>query len=282
MNNLSFQDLSNKNCVITGGSGVLGSAIVDALLSANLNVASLSRSGKEPTDLLLSKAAEKNIKLISVKGNVIDKNSLIEAKAKINDELGKIDFLINCAGGNFPGATAKLEEISAGENNLSDSFFGLDIEEIRKVTDLNYTGTLLPTLVFSKDMINKKEGSIINISSVASILPLTRVIGYSGAKAAINNFTKWLAVHFAKTNVRANAIVPGFFLSEQNKFLLTDEETGELTARGKKIINSTPMGRFGDPNDLRGAALFLLSDLSKFITGIILPVDGGFTAYSGV
>ena len=150
------------------------------------------------------------------------------------------------------------------------------------ITDLNFKGTLLPTMVFAKDMIKNRKGAILNITSMNSYKPLTKIPAYSAAKAAVNNFTEWLAVHFAKTGIRVNAIAPGFFITDQNRFLVMDEKTGNFSARGQKIVNGTPMGKFGDPDDMHGATLFLLSDLAKFITGIVIPVDGGFNAYSGV
>ena len=167
-------------------------------------------------------------------------------------------------------------------NQLEKGFFGLDVEGFRKVFDLNFLGTVLPTMVFTKDMIDSGKGSIINISSMNAFRPLTKIPAYSAAKASINNLTEWLAVHFAGVNIRVNGIAPGFFLTNQNRFLLTDEKTNQLTPRGNKIISNTPMGRFGEPDELQGTLLYLVSDLSKFVTGVIIPVDGGFNAYSGV
>jgi NAD(P)-dependent dehydrogenase (short-subunit alcohol dehydrogenase family) len=199
------------------------------------------------------------------------------------DKLGNVDILINGAGGNSPKATTKNEFITdENVNSLNDAFFGLELEGFQKVFDLNFLGTLLPTMVFAKEMVERKSGVILNISSMNSFRPLTKIPAYSAAKASINNFTEWLAVHFAKVNVRVNAIAPGFFLTNQNRFLLINEKTNELTPRGKKIIDNTPMGKFGEPEDLIGGTLFLLSDVSGFITGIVLPIDGGFNTYSGV
>ncbi len=194
-----------------------------------------------------------------------------------------IDFLINGAGGNSPKATTKAEEIVPDmEGLLENSFYGLEMEGFRQVFDLNFIGTLLPTMVFTTDMIKAGKGGVINISSMNAFRPLTKIPAYSAAKSAINNFTQWLSVHLGKTGIRVNAIAPGFFLTNQNRFLLTDESTGELTPRGNKIIASTPMGKFGNPEDISGTLLFLFSDLSEFITGIVVPVDGGYSAYGGV
>ncbi|MCJ7554688.1 MAG: SDR family oxidoreductase, partial [Ignavibacteriaceae bacterium] len=167
-------------------------------------------------------------------------------------------------------------------HNIEGGFFGLDVEAFKNVFDLNFLGTLLPTMVFTKDMVEKGKGSILNISSMNAFRPLTKIPAYSAAKSSINNLTEWLSVHFAKMNIRVNAIAPGFFLTHQNKFLLIDEQTNQLTERGKKIISNTPMGKFGKPDDLQGTVSYLLSDISKFVTGVVIPVDGGFNAYSGV
>jgi NAD(P)-dependent dehydrogenase (short-subunit alcohol dehydrogenase family) len=215
--------------------------------------------------------------------NVLDKLSLVNAKKTIHEKFGLIDILINGAGGNSPEATTKVEKMYGTDNeHPEDTFFGLHIDGFDKVFDLNFKGTLIPTMVFSTDMIRKKSGSIINISSMNSFRPLTKIAAYSAAKAAVNNFTQWLAVHFSKTGVRVNAIAPGFLLTSQNRFLLIDEKTREMTPRGRKIINSTPMERYCVPEELTGTVIYLVSDLSKFVTGVVIPVDGGFSAYSGV
>jgi NAD(P)-dependent dehydrogenase (short-subunit alcohol dehydrogenase family) len=190
---------------------------------------------------------------------------------------------VNGAGGNSPDATTKVEMMEeSGSENHEDTFFGLKIEGFDRVFDLNFKGTLIPSMVFGTDMVNKKSGSIVNISSMNSFRPLTKIAAYSAAKAAVNNFTQWLAVHFARTGVRVNAIAPGFLLTNQNRFLLIDEKTGDATPRGKKITNGTPMGRYCLPEELTGTLLYLVSDLSGFVTGVVIPVDGGFSAYSGV
>jgi NAD(P)-dependent dehydrogenase (short-subunit alcohol dehydrogenase family) len=218
---------------------------------------------------------------VGIYANVLDKPSLEASRMKILDKFGAIDILVNGAGGNSPDATTKVEKIN-GTENQEDTFFGLRFEGFDKVFDLNFKGTLIPSMVFAEEMIRKKSGVIINISSMNSYRPLTRIPAYSAAKAAINNFTQWMAVHFALTGVRVNAIAPGFLLTDQNRFLLTDEKTGEATSRAKKILQSTPMERFGTPEEMTGTLLYLASDMSKFVTGVVIPVDGGFSAYSGV
>jgi NAD(P)-dependent dehydrogenase (short-subunit alcohol dehydrogenase family) len=212
---------------------------------------------------------------IAVKCNVLDKDTLEAARQKTVAELGDIDILINGAGGNKKEATT----------SETLPFFDLPADAVRFVFDLNFIGTFLSTQVVAKDMARRSKGIILNVSSMASLSPLTKVMGYSAAKAAINNFTQWLAVHLCQNyskEIRVNAIAPGFFLTEQNRFLLTEEKTGKLTARGKTIIDHTPMGRFGEPEELIGAVIWLLSDAAKFVTGIVVPIDGGFSAFSGV
>jgi len=282
-NKLSFNDLAGKVCVVTGGAGVICSSMARGLASVGVKVVVSDRNQENAEKVAFNLQKEFGVPCIGVVSDVLDKNSLIAAKEKINKEFGKIDLLINGAGGNSPKATTPLEEITDKDmDNLSKSFFGVELEGFDFVFDLNFKGTLLPTMVFAEDMVKSQSGSILNISSMNSYRPLTKIPAYSAAKAAINNFTQWLAVHFAKVNVRVNAIAPGFFVTGQNRFLLYDEKSGDLTARGNKIIKGTPMGKFGEPQDLDGATLFLLSEISSFVTGIIIPVDGGFSAYSGV
>lgn len=278
----TLNDIKGKVCAITGGGGVIGTSFALGLAEAGAKIAILDFK-KENSDAVAQKVNEKFPgSALSVFANVLDKETLIEAKKVINEKFGKLDVLINGAGGNAPTATTQLEFLST-ENlgELSKGFFGLDIEGFRRVFDLNFLGTVLPTMVFAEEMAGR-GGVIINISSMNSYRPLTKIPAYSAAKAGINNLTEWLAVHFAKLNIRVNAIAPGFFLTDQNRFLLTDKETGELTARGHRIINGTPMGRFGEPEELIGTLLYLISDISKFVTGVVIPVDGGFNVYSGV
>ena len=278
-----FDELKGKTCIITGGGGVIGKALASALASVKCKVIILDLF-KEAADKVAGEiSSEYKVKCEGIAANVLDRLSLVKAKEEINAKYGKIDFLINAAGGNHPTATTKKEFIDPDDlGNLEDTFFGLNLDGFRHVFDLNFMGTLLPTLVFAQDMVKAKEGVIVNISSMNSFRPLTKIPAYSAAKASINNFTEWLAVHFAKVGIRVNGIAPGFFITKQNQFLLLDQKTGGFTERGNKVITNTPMGKFGDPEDLQGTALYLLSDLSKFITGVTIPVDGGFNAYSGV
>lgn len=282
---LSFDDLKGQVCVITGGAGVIGSSIAKDLARLGVKVAIIDRD-KERSAVIAQQLLKECACGGMVRGyhaDVLDKELLEKAKLQINQELGSINLLINGAGGNSPKATTQLEKIEkANLNELEKTFYGLDAEGFDFVFDLNFKGTLLPTMVFSRDMLELGKGAILNVSSMNSYKPLTKIPAYSAAKAAINNFTQWLAVHLAKTGIRVNAIAPGFFLTSQNEFLLIDEKSGEPTARGKKIIESTPMNRYGEVEELSGTALYLLSDVSKFVTGICIPVDGGYSAFGGV
>lgn len=280
---LSFDDLNGKICVLTGGAGVIGTSLARGLASVGVKTAIVDLN-KEAAEKLASEIEKEfKVKTIGVGASVLDKDSLVAAKVEINQKLGKIDILINGAGGNSPAATTQVEQMEKNSiNDLEKTFYGLGMDGFQKVYDLNFKGTLLPTMVFTLDMLEAGKGSVLNISSMNSYRPLTKIPAYSAAKASINNFTQWLAVHLAQTGIRVNCIAPGFFLTNQNRFLLTDEKTGEATARGKKIIASTPMGKYGEPEDLNGAMLYLLSDISSFVTGIVIPVDGGYSAYGGV
>jgi NAD(P)-dependent dehydrogenase (short-subunit alcohol dehydrogenase family) len=283
MKKISFDDLNGKVCVITGGAGVIGVSIIRALASVGTKVAIADINEVLAKEVASELAKEFNVEIIGVKANVLDKESLELAKAEINEKLGPIDLLINGAGGNSPQATTQTEQIQESDMaNLEKTFYGLQMEGFDKVFALNFKGTVLPSMVFTRDMLEKKSGVVLNISSMNAYHPLTKIPAYSAAKASINNFTEWLAVHLAKVGIRVNAVAPGFFITNQNRFLVLDEKTGNYSARGNKIVTNTPMGKFGDPDDLQGAVLYLLSDLSSFVTGIVLPVDGGFNAYSGV
>jgi len=267
-------DLKGKVAVVTGAGGVLCSAMAKALAQAGAKVAVLDlmeAAAKKVADEIKSEKGS----AIAVTCNVLEKASLEAAREKIMDEFGKIDILINGAGGNKKEATTSPEM----------PFFDIPPEAVRFVFDLNFLGTLLPTQVFGKEIAKSGKGVILNVSSMNAFRPLTKIAAYSAAKAAVSNFTQWLAVHLCQNyskDIRVNAIAPGFFLTEQNRFLLTEEKTGQLTARGKTIIDHTPMSRFGAPEDLIGTTLWLLSDASKFVTGVVVPVDGGFSAFSGV
>ena len=283
MENLSFNALKDKVCVITGGGGVLGTAMARGLASEGVLTVILDINEEAAKKTASELTSELGIKSYGYRANVLDRASLETVRKQIISEVGEIDMLINGAGGNAPTATTKLEQITEEElDQLDDGFFGLELEGFQKVFDLNFTGTLLPSMVFTRDMVARQKGVVLNVSSMNAYKPLTKIPAYSAAKASINNFTEWLAVHFAKVGVRVNAIAPGFFLTNQNRFLLTDEQSGALTPRGEKIIANTPMGVFGEPEDLNGTVIYLLSDMSRFITGICIPVDGGYSAFGGV
>ena len=266
-------DFTGRTVVITGGTGVLGQAMVRTLAECGANIVLLARN-REKGEALVSQLTGSGGRLV-VLADAMNRDQLDEARNKIISQFGRIDCLVNAAGGNHPQATTKPKL----------SFFDLPEDALRYVFDLNLIGTILPCQVFGRQMAEQSDGVILNISSMSAIRPLTRVMSYSAAKAAINNFTHWLAVHLAteySPRIRVNAIAPGFFLTEQNRFLLTDQQTGELTARGQSIIAHTPMRRFGEPEDLIGTLLWLLSPASSFVTGIVVPVDGGFSAFAGV
>jgi len=280
MNELNLKD---KVAVITGGAGIICSTFAKSLAAQGVKTVILDLNKDAADEVAIQIENEFKTSSIGVSASVLDKASLEVAKKEINERFGQIDILINGAGGNSSAATTRVEKMEGTtDENIEDTFFGLQIAGFDNVFDLNFKGTLIPSLVFATDMVRKKSGVIINISSMNSYRPLTKIAAYSAAKAAVNNFTQWLAVHFAKTGVRVNAIAPGFLLTNQNRFLMIDEKTGGPTARGKKVINGTPMERYCVPEELTGTLLYLVSDLSKFVTGIVIPVDGGFSAYSGV
>ena len=266
-------DFTGRSVVVTGGTGVLGRVITQALLGCGANVAVLARD-REKAAALLAKTSGPG-KAIIIEGDALKRDSLEQAAATVTAQFGRIDCLINGAGGNHPQATTRPDL----------SFFDIPEEALRFVFELNLLGTILPSQIFGKRMVDRGEGVILNVSSMSAFRPLTRVVSYSAAKAGVNSFTQWLAVHLAQEyspRIRVNAIAPGFFLTDQNRFLLTDPETGKLTARGQSIIQHTPMGRFGEPDDLLGTVLWLLSPASGFVTGVVVPVDGGFSAFGGV
>ncbi len=267
-------DISGKVAVVTGGGGVLCSTISQGLAKCGAKVAVLDlfpEAAQKVADRIIADGGD----AIAVRCDVLDKHSIEDAAAQVLEKYQRVDILINGAGGNKKQATTSADL----------SFFDLPADAVQGVFNLNIIGTLLPSQVFGKLMAAQKEGNIVNISSMNSFRPLTRVPAYSAAKAGISNFTQWLAVHIAQEyspKIRVNAIAPGFFFTEQNRFLLTDEKTGALTARGKAIADHTPQERFGDPGDLVGTVIWLLSPASSFVTGIIVPIDGGFSAFSGV
>ena len=266
-------DFTDRTIAITGGTGALGSEITQTLLDCGANVALLVRNVEKAKTVL--EATSGVDRALVLEADVLNKDTLQTAAQAAQNRFGRVDGLINGAGGNSPKATTSADL----------SFFDLPEEALRFVFDLNILGTILPSQVFGKIMAEQGEGVILNVSSMSAIQPLTRVVGYSAAKAGVNNFTQWLAVHMAQEyspNIRVNAIAPGFFLGEQNRFLLMDESTGQLTPRGQAIISHTPMNRFGSPPDLLGAVLWLLSPASAFVTGVIIPIDGGFATFSGV
>lgn len=281
-------NLTGKTAIVTGGSGTLCSAMAYGLAVCGAKVAIIGRSKDKLAAVsgkLIKDAHDEYNKNVTVKGyscDVTNKEELIVTYEAIKSELGSCDILINGAGGNQPGAITSIEMLKKDKEDSDYSFWNLDEDRIRDVMDLNYMGTLLPIQVFTKDMVEKRSGSIINIASVTSILPLTKVMAYGNAKSAILNLTQWLAVHFGESGIRCNAIAPGFYAAEQNHDLLFNAD-GTYTDRARKIITGTPMGRFGNPEELIGAALFLASDeTASFVNGIVLPVDGGYSAYSGV
>ena len=276
LNELKKQyDFSGQTIVVTGATGVLGGEIALALAGCGAHIVALHQTASAGEELQQKFGAEAG-KLTRFIANVTDRDVLEQTAKKVVDQFGKIDGLINAAGGNKPQATVAPGGIS---------FFDVPADALRWVFDLNLVGTILPCQVFGRHFAERKQGTILNVSSMSADRPLTRVVAYGNAKAAVNNFTQWLAVHMAmeySPNIRVNAIAPGFFLTKQNRFLLTDKQTGEYTPRGKSILAHTPMGRFGDPKDLLGATLWLMSPASSFVTGSVVPIDGGFSAFSGV
>ncbi|WP_100616027.1 SDR family oxidoreductase [Confluentibacter citreus] len=274
----------SKVVVVTGAGGVLCSTLAKALAKQGHKIAVLDLK-LEAAEMVANEIKAAGGTAIGVMANVLEKASLEAAKAEVNNTLGSCDILINGAGGNHPlGTTSNphlLEEDLLNDTQGFKTFFDLDTEGIKFVFNLNFIGTLLPTQIFAKDMVGKKGCSILNISSMNAFTPLTKIPAYSGAKAAVSNFTQWLAVHFSKLGIRVNALAPGFFLTDQNRTLLTNSN-GSLTQRGQQIIDQTPMGRYGVPEDLISTTLYLCDDASSFVTGVIIPIDGGFSAYSGV
>lgn len=278
-------DLKNKVAVVTGGGGVLCSAMAKALAECGAAVA-VADLKLEAAQRVADEITAAGGKAIAVACNALEKESLEAANAEIEKNLGPVSILINGAGGNHPKGTTAMEYLNPDdllkENRDFVTFYDLDTKGIEFVFNLNFLGTLLPTQAFTKKMALDRSGVVINISSMNAFRPLTKIPAYSAAKAAVSNFTQWMAVHMAKAGIRVNAIAPGFFLTDQNRSLLTNPD-GSMTPRSEKIMAHTPMERFGDPSDLIGALLWLVSDpAAGFVTGVVVPVDGGFAAYSGV
>ena len=267
-------DFSGRTVVLTGGTGVLGSEMARALAGCHANVVLLTRNVQRAEALVASFGASDGRHACLV-ADVTDRDAVEAAAATVLERYGRVDALVNGAGGNNPQATTTPPR----------GFFDISPEAFGQVLSLNLLGTVIPTQAFARSMAENKQGVIVNVSSVSAARPLTRVAAYAAAKAGIDNFTQWLAVHLAQhysPELRVNALMPGFFLTEQNRFLLTEPESGALTERGQKIIDHTPLARFGKPEDLTGALLWLLSPASRFVTGAVIPVDGGFTAFGGV
>ena len=278
---MAFEDLVGKTVAITGGAGVIGHTLAHGLAATGLNIAILDLDEGRAQELANELVEKRGVKSLGITCNVLERPSIESARDTLVDHFGHYHFLINGAGGNSPQASTNIEQIPGDGIDLGGSFFELPESQFRFTLDLNIMGTVLPTQILGAHIMKQERGAILNISSMNAYRPLTKIPAYSAGKCAVGNFTEWLAVHLANTKVRVNAIAPGFFLTEQLKFLAFDE-SGELTDRYKRVLESTPMHRFGETNELVGPTLFLLSSLSGFITGVTIPVDGGFNAYSGV
>lgn len=273
MSNIDLFDIKGKVIIVTGGAGALGGSMATYLLQQGAKIVVLDLR-QESVDARVSELKALGGDVIGLSGSVLDESDLENAKTKVLEAFGRIDVLINAAGGNMPGATIGVDQ----------TIFDLKMDDFRKVSELNLDGSVLPSLVFGKEIANQGSGSIINISSMTASRAITRVVGYSASKAAIDIFTKWMATEMAlkfNDKIRVNAIAPGFFIGNQNRALLTNED-GSYTDRGNVIIQNTPMKRFGDADELNGTIHWLISDAASFVTGTITPIDGGFSAFSGV
>jgi NAD(P)-dependent dehydrogenase (short-subunit alcohol dehydrogenase family) len=274
-------DVRGKTAVITGGGGALPGTLADALggLGVRIAVVDLNREAAEARAMAIRSAGGEAQAFAC---SVLDAKALEETRREIEKVWGPPDYLVNGAGGNSPKASTTQEFLESGELDRDDllGFFTMRQEDFESAFGLNFTGTLLPTRAFARAMVRRGSGSILNIASMAAVTPLTKIIAYSAAKAAVANFTKWLAVHLSHTGVRVNALAPGFFMTEQLKFLHIDQKTGEYTPRAKKTVAHTPMGRYGEPSELIGATVWLLSDASRFVTGNVVPIDGGYSSYT--
>lgn len=270
-----------KTAAITGGAGDIGRAFAAGLAREGIHTAILDLDATKAQALAEKITTETGTECIGIHCDVLSADSIHAADKVIMKQWGTLSFLINCAGGNSPAATTKAEKIAPDLADLDDSFFNIDVAGFGQALDLNLIGTVLPCKILGKRLVANQSGSIVNISSMNAFRPLTRIPAYSAAKSAVSNFTQWLAVHVAPSQVRVNAIAPGFFLTPQLQYLAYDEN-GELTSRYRRVLANTPMARFGEPEELLGTLLYLLSDGSRFVTGTIIPVDGGFNAYAGV
>lgn len=276
-------DIKGKVAVVTGAGGVLCSMFARTLAEQGVKVALLDLN-EEAACKAAKEIEDEGYIAKGYKANVLDKASLEEVHRAVLNDLGQCDILLNGAGGNNARANTTNEYYEIGDEDKDDivSFFDLDQSGVEFVFNLNFIGTLLPTQVFAKDMVGRKDCCVINVSSMNAFTPLTKIPAYSGAKSAISNFTQWLAVHFSKAGIRVNALAPGFFVTKQNKDLLFDKD-GNPTPRTNKILNATPMGRFGEPEEINGTLLYLINPkMAGFVTGVVVPIDGGFAAYSGV
>lgn len=273
----SYSDLEGRVVAITGGGGAIGNAFVTGLAAAGMKVAILDLDeGKA-----IAAATQLETEAIGLRCDVLDESSLKHVDGEIAKFLGDLDFLVNCAGGNHPAASTKADQIGAASEEISDSFFEIDLDGFRQTLDLNLLGTVLPCKILGRRIAERAGGAIVNISSMNAFRPLTRIPAYSAGKSAVTNFTEWLAVHLAPSKVRVNAIAPGFFITEQLRYLAFEQD-GSLTPRYERVLANTPMRRFGEPEELVGTLLYLLSEGSRFVTGVVIPVDGGFNAFSGV
>lgn len=281
MNLEKLFDVRGKTAVITGGGGALAGTLADALADLGVRVAVLDVN-RENAEIRAEHIRAAGGKARAFPCSVLEVGDLEETRSKIEEIWGSPDYLINGAGGNSPKASTTMEFLESTDLDRGDplGFFNMRLEDFQSAFDLNFTGTILPIRVFARAMVQRGSGSILNIASVAALTPLTKVVAYSAAKAAIANFTKWLAVHFSRTGVRVNALAPGFFLTEQLRFLHKDRETGQLTPRARKTIAHTPLGRYGEPAELIGAAVWLLSSTSRFVTGNVVAVDGGYSSFT--
>jgi NAD(P)-dependent dehydrogenase (short-subunit alcohol dehydrogenase family) len=274
-------DLGGSVAAITGAGGALCGIMAQSLAQTGVKVAVL--------DIDLSRARQREAEILAAGGqarafrcDVLDEPQLKEVYGGICSLWGAPDFLINGAGGNDPRGTTSQEFLEFDDLDRKDvkGFFDLEFEGFQFVFNLNFLGTFLPTKIFARGMVERRRGSIVNISSMSALVPLTKVSAYSAAKAAVSNFTRWLSVHFSHAHVRVNALAPGFFMTEQLRFLHIDQETGEYTPRARKVLGHTPMKRYGEPEELVGTVIYLLSDASRFVTGAVIPIDGGFSSYT--